>query len=42
MRIVFDPRYITNNIIFWIFVISMIIIMITTIVFVIKEVGGKR
>ena len=42
MKVVFDPRYITNNTVFWIYVIAMVLIIITTVIFVIKEVGGKK
>jgi hypothetical protein len=42
MKIIFDPRYITNNTVFWIYVVAMILIIIATVIFVIKEVGGKR
>ena len=42
MKIIFDPRYITNNTVFWIYVVAMILIIIPTVIFVIKEVGGKR
>ena len=42
MNVIFSPRYITNDVIFWIFVVSMIAIIIATAIFVIKEVGGKK
>ena len=42
MKIIFDSRYITNNTVFWIYVVAMILIIIATVIFVIKEVGGKR
>ena len=42
MKVVFDPRYITNNTVFWIYVVAMVLIIIATLIFVIKEVGGKK
>ena len=42
MKLIFNPGYITNNVIFWIYIVLMIAIIVATTIFVIKEVGGKK
>ena len=42
MSIVFSPRYITNNVVFWIYVVAMVAIIIATTVFVIKAVKKEN
>lgn len=42
MKLVFNPVYIANKPVFYIYILVLLIIMILTIIFVKKEIGNKK